>query len=311
VQVEHVARIRFAARRAAQQQRHLAVGPGLLGQVVINDQRVLAAIAEVLAHRAAGIRRDVLHRRGFGGGGHHDDRVRHRAALFELAHDVRDGRGLLADRDVDTGEVFALLVDDRVDRDGSLAGLAIADDQFALAAADRHHRVDGLEAGLHRLAHGLAVDDARGDLLDDVELFRVHRAFAVDRLAECVHDAANQRRTDGHLEDAAGALDRVALGDVLVRAQDHRADRITLEVEREAKGVLRELEHFSLHRVLQAVDAADAVRDRHDAANAACFGRRSEVLDACLDQFADLRSFDRHVGSPLQACAASARRSGR
>ena len=61
---------------------------------------------------------------------------------------------------------------------------------------------------------------------------------------------------DRHFEDAAGALDRVAFGDVLVLAQDHRADRVTLEVEREAEGVLRELEHFALHHVLQAVDAA-------------------------------------------------------
>jgi hypothetical protein len=51
VQVEHVARIGFAARRAAQQQRDLAVGHGLLGQVVVDDQRVFAAVAEVLAHR--------------------------------------------------------------------------------------------------------------------------------------------------------------------------------------------------------------------------------------------------------------------
>ena len=61
-----------------------------------------------------------------------------------------------------------------------------------------------------------------------------------------------------------GALDRVALGDVLVRAQDHRADRVALEVEREAERVARELEHLALHRVGQAVDAADAVGDRDD-----------------------------------------------
>ena len=66
VEVEHVARIRFAARRAAQQQRDLAVGDGLLGQIVVDDQRVFAAVAEVLAHRAARVRRDVLHRGRFG-----------------------------------------------------------------------------------------------------------------------------------------------------------------------------------------------------------------------------------------------------
>ena len=41
VQVEDVARIGFAARRAAQQQRHLAVGDGLLGEVVIDRKSVV------------------------------------------------------------------------------------------------------------------------------------------------------------------------------------------------------------------------------------------------------------------------------
>ena len=35
-------------------------------------------------------------------------------------------------------------------RHGGLAGLAVADDQLALAATNRDQRVDRLEAGLHR-----------------------------------------------------------------------------------------------------------------------------------------------------------------
>ena len=115
-------------------------------------------------------------------------------------------------------------------------------------------------------------------------------------------DAADQRRADGHLEDAAGALDRVAFGDVLVVAQDHRADRVALEVEREAEGVVRELEHLALHRVLQAVDAADAVGHRHDGADAARLGGGGEVLDAGLDQVADLGSLDGHVACLCWPC---------
>src|SRR5690606_20312657 len=59
VQIENVAGIGFAAWRAAQQQRYLTVGPGLLGQIVVNDQGVFAAIAEVFAHGAAGIGRQI------------------------------------------------------------------------------------------------------------------------------------------------------------------------------------------------------------------------------------------------------------
>src|SRR5690349_23510423 len=46
-----------------------------------------------------------------------------------------------------------------VDGDGGLARLAVADDQLALATADRGHRVDRLDAGLQRLVHGLATHD--------------------------------------------------------------------------------------------------------------------------------------------------------
>ena len=60
VQIEDVAGIGLAARRLARQQRDLAVRRGVLGQVVEHDQRVLAAVAEILGHRHAGERRDPL-----------------------------------------------------------------------------------------------------------------------------------------------------------------------------------------------------------------------------------------------------------
>ena len=52
-------------------------------------------------------------------------------------------------------------------RDGGLAGLAVADDQLALAAADGNERVDGLQAGLHRLVHRRTRDDAGRLHLDE------------------------------------------------------------------------------------------------------------------------------------------------
>ncbi len=95
-------------------------------------------------------RREILQRCRLGGRGGDDDRIFHRAILFELADDLRHGRALLADGDIDAIELLALiragvdalLVDEGVDGDGGLAGLAVADDQLALAAADRDERVD-------------------------------------------------------------------------------------------------------------------------------------------------------------------------
>src|SRR5439155_26254908 len=98
----------------------------------------------------------------------------------------RDLRLLLADRHVDAQEVAALLVDDRVDGEGRFAGLPVADDQLALAAADRDHRVERLDPGLHRRVYRLPEDDAGRDALRDPRRRRTDGPFAVDGLPEAI-----------------------------------------------------------------------------------------------------------------------------
>ena len=83
VQVEDVARVGLAARRAAQQQRDRAVGLGLLRQVVEDDQAVLALVHPVLGDGRAGVRGDVLEAGRVGGRGRDDGRVLHRAGVLE------------------------------------------------------------------------------------------------------------------------------------------------------------------------------------------------------------------------------------
>src|SRR5437763_10854101 len=105
-----------------------------------------AVVAEIFTHRAASVGREELQRRRLRRSRGDDDRIFHRAILFERTDDLRDGRALLPDSDIDAVELLALLarrvdvllVDEGVERDGGLAGLAVADDQLALAAADRH-----------------------------------------------------------------------------------------------------------------------------------------------------------------------------
>src|SRR5207245_7514112 len=109
-------------------QRQLAVGGGLFGKVVINAQRVPTLLVHVkFGHGAAGVRGNVLQRCRVGGGSDHHDRVIH-STVGAQAFDHRGyGRFLLPDGDIDADDVLFTLVDNRIDGDGRLAGLAVAD----------------------------------------------------------------------------------------------------------------------------------------------------------------------------------------
>ncbi len=101
VEIENVAGIRLAAGGAAEKQRKLAVGGGLLGKVVVNAEGRLALPHEIFGHGAAGVGGDVLHRGGIGGAGDDHGGVFHRAVALEHVDDLGDGGFLLADGDVE------------------------------------------------------------------------------------------------------------------------------------------------------------------------------------------------------------------
>ena len=175
---------------------------------------------------------------GFGRRRRDDDGILHGAGLSKSIDDLRDGGTLLSDGDVDTDYVAALLIDDGVDGDGGLAGLAIADDQLALAAADGNHAVDRFQTGLQRLFDRLARDNTGRFELDTPALFGIDRSTAIDRFAQGIDHAADKLFAHWHFGDAPRALDRVALFDHVRLAEQRGADVVFFEVERDAENIM-------------------------------------------------------------------------
>ena len=299
--VEDVTRVRLAPRRPAQEQRDLAVGRRLFRQVVVDTERVaILLVHEVLGHRSAPVGSDVLHRCRVVRRRTDDDGVVHRAMLTQGLHDARDRGRLEADGNVDANDVAALLVDDRVDRDRGLAGLAVADDQLALAPADWDHPVDRLDASHQRLFHRLPVGDAGCPPLKGHEVGRLDRALAVDGLRERIDHAPKKALPGGHRQDAAGALDGLPLADVDVGAEDDDADRVLFEVQREAERPVLEFDHLARHRVPQTVGAGDAVADLEHGADLVDAEVDVEGLDLLPDDRADLVGPDLHGSIPVR-----------
>jgi len=305
VEIEDVARIGFAARRTTQKQRHLAIGHSLLRQIVINDDGVHAVVTEIFTHRNAGIRREILERCRLRSGCGNDDRIFHRALLFECADDLRNGRTLLADGDVDAIQLLRfvgalvdfLLVDEGVDGDGGLAGLTVTDDQFALATANWDECVECLEAGLHRLRNRLARDDAGCLDLNAAALCGLERTLAINWVTKAVNNAAKQFLADGNVHNRAGTLYNVAFADFAVGTEDNHTDIVGFEVQRHALNAVGKFDHFTGLNIVEAVDTGDTVTDRQHAADFRNLGFGAEIGDLVLDDLGNFCGADVHFAT--------------
>jgi hypothetical protein len=296
MQVEHVARVGLTSGRPPKQQGDRSIGVGLFGQVVIDHEGVLPLLHPVGPHGGPRVWGDVAERRRVRGRGVHHHRVLERAGVVQRLDHLGDRRCLLADGHVDalhlalgvaTRPVVAL-VDDGVDGDGGLPRLPVADDQLALATADRRHGVDGLDAGLERFLHRLAVDH-RGRLdLQDAGLLGPDGSPAVDRLAQGVDDAPQHPVADRHRQDAAGPLDGVALLDVGGLAQDHASDLVLFEVQRQAEHPAGELQQLVRHGRWEPGHPGDPVARHHDSAHLFALHGGFEALDVFPEGLPDL-----------------------
>ena len=228
------------------------------------------------------------------GPGHDYRGVVHRAVFAEHFDDAGNGRFLLTDGHVKALYAGAFLIDDRVDADGRLAGFSVADDQFALAASDGRHRVDGLDAGLQRHFDGLASGHARGVRFDRPAFGGHDRSAAVQRISQRIDHASQHGVADRHREQPAGAVDFVAAVDFQIIAEDDHAHGIFFEVEGQSDDSAGKLDHLARHDAGQAVDAGDAVAHLDHPADLADVDARFELFNFLPNYGSDFVGFEFH-----------------
>ena len=87
----------------------------MFGQVIVDNQNVLALFHELFGHGTSSIGCNVLQRGRVRCTGVDYDGVGHGVAFFQSGHNLGDLTLLLADGHVDADQIAALLVDNRVD----------------------------------------------------------------------------------------------------------------------------------------------------------------------------------------------------
>ena len=147
MEIEHISWVGLSAWGSSQQQGHLSVGNGLLGQVVVDDQSVHSVVSEVFSNGASRVGSEELQGSSIRGSGSYNDGVFESTIVLEDLHDVGHSGSLLSNGDVDAVESLGsitsrleegLLVEDGVNSNGRLASLSISDDQLTLTSSNGH-----------------------------------------------------------------------------------------------------------------------------------------------------------------------------
>ncbi len=142
------------------------------------------------------------------------------------------------------------MINDRIDGNGCFTCLAVTDNKLALSAADRHHGIDRLDTGLHRLMYGFTSHDAWSRRLDRAECGGRNRSFTVQRLSQRVNYTAKQSFADRYFHNTASTFDLVAFDNIRVRSKNNDTDVIFFEVKRHAHYTIGEFQQFAGHSVL-------------------------------------------------------------
>ena len=282
MQIENVSGVCFTSGRTLQQQGQCTVSYRMLGQIIVYDEDILALIHEILSQRRTGVRRDVLQGCRIAGGCGYDNGVIHGIVLFQGSYQFCNGRCLLADSHIDTYHILALLVQNRIDGDGSLTGLTVTDDQLTLSTADGEHGIDSQNTGLHRHSYGLSVHNGRCGLLDGTITFFLNGTSAVDGCSQSIHDPALKSVTYGDTGSLTGTYHSGTLTDLGIMTKQDTSDLIPADILYHSLNTGIKDNDLTVLGMVDTIDIGDTVTYPTDGTDLMLLCLEMEIFDLTL-----------------------------
>ena len=241
VKIEDISWVSLSSGWSSQKKRHLSVGDGLLGKIVIDNQSVLSVVSEVFSNGASRVWGHVLKWGGLGGSGSNNNGVLEGIVSLEDSDDVGDSGSLLSNSNINAikssewidGEIVEglLLVDDGVNSDGSLSSLSVTNDKLSLSSSNWDQGIDGLNSSLHRLVDGLSWDNTWGLKFNSLSLISSNWTFSVNWVSKGIDDSSEHTFSDSNIDDGSSSLDNISLLDSSIVTKDDNTNVVSLKIK--------------------------------------------------------------------------------
>src|SRR5271169_5280443 len=220
----------------------------MMGKVVIHNEDIAARFHKMLRDAGRGVRRNIGKPGRVASFRYHNDGVLQRAIFTQVGDGLGNSGWALAYGAINAKNILAALVKDRADADGGLAGLPVAEDQFALSPPDGNERINDLDAALQGHGDRRAVHDLRRGTFNRQTLIGDYRPLAIKRPAQWIDDTPDQSLPHRHVHHMPPAFYFIARMQVPIIAEQDDADLILIDIECDAVQITGKPHHlFKTH----------------------------------------------------------------
>ena len=219
-------------------------------------------------------------------------------------HQLCHGRRLLTDGVINADHILALLVQDGVNGNRGLTGLAVTDDQLTLATPNGEHRVNGQNTGSQRGIYRLPIHNGGCRFFNRAVVVGLDLALAVDGLAQSVDNTANKALAYRHAGTLMGTHSGRALVDLAILAKQDATDLVLLNILDHALDPGVKHHDLAVHGVVHTVNGGNAVAYANNLAHFLVILVKVVIGDLLAENGYDLIRTDccHYFTSPVSFC---------
>ena len=254
----------------------------MLGQIIVYDQYIFSLIHEILCQCGSGVRCHILKRCRIGCGGNHNGCVFHGIMCFQSMNNLGYGRSFLTDCHINTFYIFALLVQNGINRNRSLTCLTVTDDQFSLSTSDWEHGVNGKNTCLHWYRYRFTIHNTRCFIFDRAVISGWDLSFSVNRRTQGIDNTAKELISYRDAGFLSGSHYFAAFTNLAVTSEQDTADLVTLDILYHTLDTVIKDYNFTVHGMVDTINVYDTVSNGLDNTDFFIFCCQVEIFNFTL-----------------------------
>ena len=187
--------------------------------------------------------------------------------LFQCGYNFCNCRCFLSNCDINTDDIFSLLVDHGIRCNGCLTCLTVTDDQLSLSTSDWEHRIDGKNSCLHWYADRFTIHDTRCFIFNRPVIIFFNIALSIDWSTQGIDDSSDKFISNRNSGFLFGSCYFGSFLDPCITAKQNDTDLIFSDILYHTFYAVLKDNDLTIHRLVNSIDSGNSVTNPDDMTN--------------------------------------------